>query len=97
MFFIPDNVSEDQTELALRFLRFATSRAGQQIVADVEAVPTCNYELTTSEILKKIIDLKQSCVMYINPCRYSSSMQDFIKQEIFTTTCLDIRLSLIHI
>ena len=89
--FIPNNASDEQTELALRFLRFATSQKGQQIVADASAVPACPYDIKGSDLLMKITSFKQNAIANINPCRYNPAMQNFLKQEIFTSPCLGIR------
>ena len=91
MFFIPSNASEEQINTGLAFLEIILGHEIQQTIVDSGQTPSMtsytfeNVDPLLEEVMAELDSGRLQAG--VNPCRTSSEMQNFIKQQIFAAPC----------
>lgn len=91
VFFIPSNATEEQVNSGVAFLEAVLSQEVQQSIVDNWQTPSMTsytYE-NVDPLMQEVMDELDSGRLQagVNPCRTSSEMQTFIKQQIFAAPC----------
>ena len=91
VFFIPSNASEEQINTGLAFLEIILGHEIQQTIVDSGQTPSMtsytfeNVDPLLEEVMAELDSGRLQAG--VNPCRTSSEMQNFIKQQIFAAPC----------